>query len=378
MARGKIGPSNRLLPLVESIYQAATEADRWPGVLAQLCESMGAVAASIDGYDFESRRGGISHLHGVDPDWVRRYGEHYAERNLLIQRARPYLRSGVVLLASDVVSSGEFRASDYFNEFLRPIGLGDAAGACIFLERSAASQLSLFRPLGGEEFGPRDASFLRGLVPHLQRALSLHRRLEAAERREAQLEEAFERIDRALVALDGQGRPTFVNEMARRLLAPRDGLLLSKNGLRAALPADDAALRHAISAALEATSRPELGGGGAVAVRRRSARTPLAVLVVPGASQPGAELGALVFVTDPERRPSPPADRLRALFGLSLAEAKLATALAEEPALPRAAERLGVGHETARTQLKSLFRKTATRSKAELLALLARLPHPEV
>jgi DNA-binding CsgD family transcriptional regulator len=61
------------------------------------------------------------------------------------------------------------------------------------------------------------------------------------------------------------------------------------------------------------------------------------------------------------------------LFGLTSAEAKLASIIAEGVNPEQAAEELGISRETARNQLKAVFAKTATHRQSELVALLARL-----
>ncbi len=376
--RRTTGDSARILPLVESIYDAVTAVERWPGVLAEICDAVGGVASSLDTYDFTNRGGGASHVFGIDPERVRTYGDYYAAKNILIQRARPLLASGAVVVASDYLTPSEVDQSEYHNDFLGPMGLGDAAGACIFLERSTMTQLSVFRPVGGDDFGPRDASLLRGLVPHFQRAQSIHRRLAAVEQREAALDGALECLDRALVVLDERGHPLATNLAARLILEPGDSLVLSNQGLRARRPSDDQKLQRLIRSALDCRSRPELGGGGGLSVARSSSKAPIAALVLPGVRRDRPPAGALVFLTDPERQPLPPAELLCCCFGLSNAEAKLVFALAQEPSLPRAASRLGIGRETARTHLRSEFRKVGVSNQAELLALVARLPAPAV
>ena len=100
--------------------------------------------------------------------------------------------------------------------------------------------------------------------------------------------------------------------------------------------------------------------------------------MLPGVRRDRPPAGALVFLTDPERQPLPPAELLRSCFGLTDAEARLVLALAQEPSLPRVASRLGIGRETARTHLSRVFRRVGVSNQAELLALVARLPAPAV
>jgi DNA-binding CsgD family transcriptional regulator len=62
--------------------------------------------------------------------------------------------------------------------------------------------------------------------------------------------------------------------------------------------------------------------------------------------------------------------RLRAEFGLTKAEARLALRLAEGASLARAAEAFDVKLTTIRSQLQQVFAKTGTSRQAELVALL--------
>jgi len=59
------------------------------------------------------------------------------------------------------------------------------------------------------------------------------------------------------------------------------------------------------------------------------------------------------------------------LYKITPAEARLAAKLAALRTVEEAADDLGISVSTARTQLKTVFGKTGTRSQSELLMLLA-------
>ena len=65
-----------------------------------------------------------------------------------------------------------------------------------------------------------------------------------------------------------------------------------------------------------------------------------------------------------------PIDWLRSHFGLTLAEARLALHLGTGETLRSAAAKLQISYETARTQLKRIFSKTATCRQAELVVVI--------
>lgn len=71
--------------------------------------------------------------------------------------------------------------------------------------------------------------------------------------------------------------------------------------------------------------------------------------------------------------PRPRKGLLRETFELTPAEERLALALAEGQGLACASRALGIGHETARSQLRAIFDKTGARNQAQLSTLLTRL-----
>jgi DNA-binding CsgD family transcriptional regulator len=73
--------------------------------------------------------------------------------------------------------------------------------------------------------------------------------------------------------------------------------------------------------------------------------------------------------------PLPSEARLRQLFDLTPAEARLARGLARGDALEEVAGELNIKMTTARSQLASIFSKTQTRRQAGLVAILIRLAH---
>jgi DNA-binding CsgD family transcriptional regulator len=73
--------------------------------------------------------------------------------------------------------------------------------------------------------------------------------------------------------------------------------------------------------------------------------------------------------------PVPSEARLKALFDLTTAEARLAQRLARGDSVEEVALELSIKMTTARTQLAAIFAKTDTRRQAKLVAILSRVAH---
>lgn len=81
----------------------------------------------------------------------------------------------------------------------------------------------------------------------------------------------------------------------------------------------------------------------------------------------------LLLVIDPERWPEPPHEMLSQAFGLTPAEAAVASGILSGRTLSGIAADRGVKVGTVRAHLKTVFSKTHTRGQADLTRVLTRL-----
>jgi len=104
--------------------------------------------------------------------------------------------------------------------------------------------------------------------------------------------------------------------------------------------------------------------------RRRGAPLIVHLIGYPPASAAATKLLVLIDPGQPGRLDE---GVVRNLFGLTAAESNLAVRLARGERVQAIAHARGVGIGTVRTQLRTIFRKTRTKSQASLVLLLARL-----
>jgi DNA-binding CsgD family transcriptional regulator len=163
-----------------------------------------------------------------------------------------------------------------------------------------------------------------------------------------------------------------MNRIARAVVAERDGLLATRDGLRAGRLDESTALEKAILQAVSTSNGDGFAAGGAVLVSRR-ARSPLQIQISPirnSVVQTSQPIAAVAFVTDPLRRQRPAQEVLRALYGLTPAECRVALLLGDGHAPGKIAGMVGVTDNTVRSQIKSIFSKTGVKRQGELIRLL--------
>jgi DNA-binding CsgD family transcriptional regulator len=364
-----------LVRLVGQIYESAGDRTRWPTFLASFREATRSAGVHLVVDDFENGRAVVTEFLGHDPRFLPLYADYYSARDVWV-RGRPHPMSGETVLGHRLIRDEDLVKTEFYADFLRPQGHFHVVAGIILRERTTSVDIAALRSKRHGPFGEADERLLRTLIPHLQRAVQLHRRLAAAELTSRSLTEAMDRLPYGVILLDEGGQVILANRVARAQLAARDGLTAERGTLGASKRAESSALQMLVADALGVATGRGLGSGGVLSVSRRSGKRPLSLLVAPfkreavdpfGDRQPAA----VVFVSDPDMRVEAPADILARLHGLSPAEAKVAAEVLEGGSLREIAERLGVTRNTANTHLKRVFEKTGTRRQSDLVRLLA-------
>lgn len=363
-----------LLTLIDRAYDAATNGDAWCALL----EAMGhAVSCEAVGLNLQDLKGGPASVQcqiGADPSWTARYETYYAPRNIFLA-ARPDLTfSGAIRNGEAIVPDHQAMRTEYFNDFLRPLALLHAIGMVPLKTGSVASLLSLMRRIGAPSFADADFALLGRFMPHLQRAITIRHRLEAVDLGRSAASEALDRMTIGVVILDGDGRAIFFNKQSETVLAQRDGLLLNRHGLACDRPGEGNVLRCLVAQACGTGAGRELLPGGTLHVTRRPPRRPLSVLVSPlrvrSFALASPSPAAVVFIGDPERKVEGIGPELRRLYGLTRAEAAVASLLLEGLRTDQLAARLGITLLTARTHVKRVLSKVDARTQADLVRVL--------
>lgn len=168
----------------------------------------------------------------------------------------------------------------------------------------------------------------------------------------------------ALLVLDRSGRVTYCNLAGQTLVETGAILAINDGVLSARRKTENRLLRAAcVEAADWVASAP---APPPVCLRNREG---VATLVI---DLHRLQTGLIaVRIIDVSSRPPPSPTRLRAILGLTPAEARVAAALLAGHSIAAAAREHGVEAETVRTQVKHIRSKTGSRSQNQLLATLA-------
>ena len=179
---------------------------------------------------------------------------------------------------------------------------------------------------------------------------------------------ALDTIDSALIAISATGHVLFANRAGETVLRDAEWLKTA-NGV---LTAGTAVSTHALLGSVLHRACEGVGARLLLNDSCTGAEVVLSTAPVPSSRAPDERSVALIWLT--KTVPQQNAARLCAqLFNLTLTEERLLARLIFEDELRDAAALLNISIHTARSHLKSIFRKTGRRSQGKLLMMIGQL-----
>ena len=364
----------RVLRVVQVLYDAALDESLWPSALQGLTKLTGSQAASFWVLDnFEHIRLPSFTSINFDPVAIREYLDELARLDPTVQYLAAHPQAAIVHDGL-FITEREKDQHPYYDWHDRAVGTRFRMVAQIRPAPGIQSGIALHRMPKYGRYEPADLEQFTFLYGHLKRALEVAFRLGSLGAAQQATAAVLDRNPAAIVLLDEAKRVVHANRGAEALRSNGDGIRFSADGMHLARKQDDDALQRLIARALAGIAAPEDGPGGVMRAPRPSGKRAYSILVAPIAGRYPAlavlRPAVCLIVADPEVQKPLPAEHLRAVFGLTGAEAKLAVLLASGEELRSAAARLEITYGTARARLAAIFQKTDTRRQGELIRLL--------
>lgn len=363
-----------LVDLVSDFYGASMDTRFWPTALSKLREALNASACALITHDFASQTGTITHAAGINVEFIVSYGEVYARVNPWLQHEDPFRTPGVVWTETDLIADNEQASGQYLERWLAPQDLGHQVFGV--LERQTSEVLYVFaaRSAAANPFGAEETALLRRLLPYLERSLRAGQMMKRTQTVRQVALDALDVMPIGVILVSLGGAVLAANKVARDIMAGRDVLTIGRNGLEVVAEGRKMRFRDMLATAVKPRERNRPSRPHAFSLVRPAGHKPLSLLIspvrTPVHSTAWDEPAAVLFIGDPEHSGDIDETRLRQIYGLTGAEARIAALLARGYRLDEIAEMLDVAYETTRKHLKQIFGKTGTGRQADLVRMV--------
>lgn len=365
----------RFQSLLDLLYDASVDSSGQVSLASQLAELVGVGSCALVTLDRAADVGKLVSVTANIASHADAYNSHFYRQSLLVREFAPIAPSAV-RVGQEIIADDEFERSEFYNEFVKRTGVFNVVGGSVPLGDKMIGIIGFHRPKHMGQFTSEGKGILEGLLPHLQRAMQIRRRIGDLELVNSAAMEGLDRLRTAVIITDEEARVRFANQKALMLFEGGDGIACGRGRLIANSHPETDEL-HRLIRQVAATSRSHgTHPGGGMALSRKE-RRPLGALICPlggAAADAGFHRGAcaLIFVRDTEERPRVSPVLLHATFGFTAAEARLVAALMDGKTLEQISQERGTSLNTLRTHLKSVMAKTETHRMTELSSLLCR------
>lgn len=358
------------LPL---LYRAVVDDLALRELLQRVGASIGAEWAVVLAHPHDGSAPHLFTAHGLPEVALRDYTDYFHRLEPWQgYAARAGIGVGTPALFEDMVSVGEFRRTEYYQDFWRPhADLMHTTGSLFAIDAERYGHVAFPRARRFGAYPTAVKDLLAALNPHLGAALRARFELDRQRLRDRLLARAFDAVPEPMFLIDSNGCVEIANPAAEAwLLGHRH---LRRVGKRLACREPQA--QRALSALQQP---PALGHGlaartAAFAVGGELCQWVLTPLV--DDSSPAATRachGHVLQVSFPQRRHEQLVERWAEAKGLSLREQQVCLDLLRGQRPREIATDHGLAIETIRSQIKSLFLKLGVHSQAELQLLVRR------
>ncbi len=357
--------------LVAAIYEGPLEAVPWKSALDLLRRHLRASYVTLMLRPPSADREAL--MVNSAGDWPitreAEYNKHYYALDPFVD-----LPQDRVVTVNELIGDANWRESEFYKQFLKPLDILHALGADIRTEDGLECRLRVARPHREPPFSEHDKALCTVVLPHLKRAVRLHSQLELMDSERRLYAGTVDRMLVGTVTLDETGAVLKSNPVADEMLREGDGLRIVNGALRADAAAENRELQRLVKQALSGETGGRPAVVDAISITRKSGRGKLGVLLrsLPrtGWSKGKRRPSVALFIRDAERKSEASREMVRRLFDLTPAEASLALALANGLTLDEAADGLHIRKNTARAHLRAIFSKIGVSRQTTLVRVL--------
>ena len=362
----------QLSHLIGLIYQCALEPELWPRTMDEICKELDFRTGVISVISLPDGKPLIAAATGFEEPWLEKVllqSEQLVDLwgGDAVIRSLP-LDEPAVLSSVNPSAIAESSGHPFHESFNKPQGFVDALAIGLTRDPHSIGTIGFNRHMDAGLVGPREIEIMQLLIPHLQRAATISRVLDARSIATRQLETVLSGLTFPVAVISDALTIGFANPALTDMLEMPDRNFDVVNGqlrLRFA-PAHAMLLATLHDAASDGHIQGRAAFGipiGAPGERVQSLH------ILPLDGKAGSQFA--VFLTPHSAALENTGNTIASLFGLTQAEQRVFEQIAAGRSVEQASDELGVAVSTIRTHLLRIFAKTGAARQAELVTLAA-------
>ena len=362
-----------LSELIADIYEASYQPAYWPVVIKKLVNLSNSQSGALFILDKSIQEANSFHSCGLTARTMEDYQRYsHLDPAFLIMQDMPI---GVAVNIHGAQQHA-LESAEYYENVRKKHDIGFVCGANVLVNEKQVVGLGLHRSTASVVYENEVLDVITELVPHLQRALRIHREFIRLRVEKSAMTAGFDNLMMGLVLLDHLGAPAYINPVAESILENHPAIKKVNDRITPTQHEDAVQLRRKIASCLEPGLKGDAEPGGVIGLHDVDKTHPLIVMVKPVATSElnnmidGELVYAALYLSDPERPLPIAAEKIAGVYGLTHAEAQIAVALVNGLCLEEIAATQNKSIHTVRTHLKSTFQKTKTSKQSDLLRLL--------
>ncbi len=357
--------------LIDSIYQASLDRSVWSSVLRQVAHNLNAQSALIRLVDHKKQGIGFSASFGYEQSFINIYAEHYIQVDPF-QKIFEQVPDGTVFPQQAILPMKDYKNSEFYNDFVKPQEKSHAIGGVFLKTPNTWVQLGIQRNIGQPLFEQQDANELKLILPHLKRVISLNKQIEQIKNKNHFLGATVDHYPFAAVLLDYRGYLLGLNRSAEKLIINKlfnikgkeltfynqslnnqfyktVGLVINGREIPDAFIRCKALNGDQYRMFISPFKKRGSDFAGVITEQQRG----LLVAIFPETTQIKLEYSVC-----------------NRLFEVTKAEFEIVQLLINGMSIEEIVHLRGVSESTIRSQLKSLFKKTETKSQSDLVQFI--------
>ena len=367
-----------LTRLIGHIYDAALDAALWPWVLARIGEFVGGQAGGILSKDSVSKASTPHYHFGVDPHYVQIYSETHSKFDPV--STLPFFDVEQIVSLPELVPYDEFCEGRFFNEWMRPQGLVDAANSV--LEKSVLS-CSFLTILRDEARGIVDDEMrwrMALVVPHVRRAVLIGQVIDLKQAEAATFADMLDGLSAGMFLIAADGRIVHANAAGHGMLSAGNCLRSICGRLVTCDNQVDKILHETFAAANNGDAGIGVKGIAVPLTAHNDERYVAHVLPLTSGTRRSAGRAytatAAMFVRKAVLESPSASEVIGRMYKLTPTELRVLLGIVEVGGIPEVAAALGVADSTIKTHVGRLFEKTGASRQADLVKLVAGFSTP--